>query len=129
MEDKELEKLRRRKLLELKRFLEKKKAEKQVNTQEYRKIDPQDVLKNYFIGRAWEVMKAARAQYPEAARYVEKALAKMIMDGRIREKITGEELYWLFYRLGLKVKLRTRIRILEDGKVKSIHEKIRETLS
>ncbi len=41
----------------------------------------------------------------------------------------GEELFVLFRRLGMRVKMETHIRVLEDGKVKSIEEKIREETS
>ncbi|KYH41667.1 MAG: hypothetical protein AYL32_003670 [Candidatus Bathyarchaeota archaeon B26-2] len=125
-EDSELEMLRRRKLIEMRRLLEAKRKEVEKPQE---RPNPREVLSRHFVGRAWEVMRAARLQHPQVAEYVERALAKMIMDGKIKGKITGEELYGLFYRLGFKVRLQTRIRILEDGKAKSLHEKIRESLS
>ncbi len=124
MSDRELELLRRRKLLELKKQLKEK-----PEREEARVVDSEKLLGQYFIGRAWEVLKAARLQYPEAAAQVERALVKLIMNGRIRGKITGEDLYGLFLRLGMKVHLQTHIRVLEHGKVKSLEEKIREETS
>jgi DNA-binding TFAR19-related protein (PDSD5 family) len=86
-------------------------------------------LNKFFGNRAWEVFDAAKAQYPSQAVQVEKTLVKLIKDGKVKEMITGEELYVLFRRLGMRVKLETHIRILEDGKIKSIEEKIREETS
>jgi len=128
LEDEELERLRRKKLLQMKRLLEKRRRveERSVHV---KTPSPREMLNRYLVGRAREVMDAARAQYPSLASYVERALAKMIIEGRLKEKITGEELYGLFYRLGARIKLRTRIKIIENGRVKSIHEKIREGFS
>jgi len=125
MSDRELEALRQKKLMELKRILQKKEKEKSKEKRE----DPKKILDKFLIGRAWEVLNAAKAQYPQLARYVENMLVRLIMDGKIRNKISGEELYWLFRRLGIRVKLKTSIKILEHGKLKSLEDKIREETS
>ena len=123
--DRELESLRQKKLMELKRLLQKREKEKR----EEERVDPRKILDKFFIGRAWEVLNAAKAQYPQVARYVENMLVKLIMEGKIRSKISGEELYGLFRRLGIRVRLKTRIQILEHGKLKSLEEKIKEQTS
>jgi len=123
--DRELEAIRQKKLMELKKLLQKREKEKS----EEKRVDPKEVLDKFFIGRAWEVLNAAKAQYPQIARYVENMLVKLIMEGKIRNKISGEELYGLFRRLGIRVRLRTRIKILEHGKLKSLEDKIREQTS
>ena len=125
MSDRELEALRQKKLMELKRILQKREKEKGREKRE----DPRKILNKFFIGRAWEVLNAAKAQYPQAARYVENMLVRLIIEGKIRSKISGEELYWLFRRLGINVKLKTSIKILEHGKLKSLEEKIKEQTS
>jgi len=123
--DRELEALRQKKLMELKRLLQKREKEKRGEE----RVDPRKILDKFFIGRAWEVLNAAKAQYPQVARYVENMLVKLIMEGKIRSKISGEELYGLFRRLGIRVRLKTRIQILEHGKLKSLEEKIKEQTS
>ncbi|MEM2557418.1 MAG: DNA-binding protein [Candidatus Bathyarchaeia archaeon] len=123
MSDLELEMIRYRKLMELrKRLMEKTEPE----AEKPREINPYEVLDKFFVDRAWEVFNAAKAQYPEVAQYIEKVLVKLILEEKIRDKITGEELYGLFLRLGYKVRLQTRINILEHGRIKSLEEKIRE---
>ena len=125
MSDRELEALRQKKLMELRRLLQKREKEKRGEE----RVDPRKILDKFFIGRAWEVLNAAKAQYPQVARYVENMLVKLIMEGKIRSKISGEDLYGLFRRLGIRVRLKTRIQILEHGKLKSLEEKIKEQTS
>lgn len=125
MSDLELEMIRYRKMMELRKQIEKKK----MDSEKPKEINPREILDKFFVDRAWEVFNAAKYQYPEVADYVEKALVNLILEGKIREKITGEDLYGLFLRLGFRVRLPTRINIVEDGKVKSLEQKIREELS
>ncbi|MEM2913505.1 MAG: DNA-binding protein [Candidatus Bathyarchaeia archaeon] len=121
--DLELELIRQRKLMEMRKHLESKTKDESEKT---RGMDQRKILDRFFVDRAWEVLNAAKAQYPEVANYIENLLAKLIMEGKIKEKISGEELYGLFLRLGFRVKLSTRIQIVEHGKIKSLEEKIKE---
>jgi len=120
LSDIDLEFLRRRKLLEMQRRLLKARA------QPPRREGVS--LKDALVGRAPEVLEAARVQYPRLARVVEKALEEALRSGRVRGPITGEELYALFLSLGARVRLRTTIKVLEHGKLKTLGEKIRESL-
>lgn len=128
-EDHELDFLRRRKLLEMQRQLIKEKAlqaKKATKEKEKEKPKtPEEVLKSLFVDRSFEVWNAAKMQYPEVAKEVAEALAKLIESGRLREKITGEQLYWLFERLGIHIRLETKIRILESGELKTIADKLK----
>ena len=122
--DEELEMLKRRKLIELKKMMaEKKKPEETLKAK-----DPtsREVLNNYFHGRAWEVYKAATSQYPKIMLKVEKILVEAIKEGKIKERIDGESLYLFLRRLGLSVRLQTTIRYEEHGELKTISEKIKE---
>jgi len=132
MSDSELEALRQKKLLEMRRQFERKAEKAKMETQKTEKVqavDPKKVLNRFFIDRAWEVLSAAKDQYPQDASQIENMLVKLITEGKIRGKITGEELYGLFRRLGLRVRLQTRIHVVEHGKVKSLEEKIKEETS
>ena len=117
MED-ELERLKRRKLLELQRRIK--------TSQKRGEADLKEALRRLFVGRAWEVYRAAWRQYPEIMPKIEEALLAAIRDGRLREKIDGESLYYFFRRIGLPVRLRTTIRIKEHGELKTLQEKLRE---
>ena len=121
MSDMELERLRRKKMA----FLQKNITVKAESKTE-ESIDSKEVLNSFFSGRAWEVFNAAKTQYPQQATQVEKLLVRLIRTGKINDRITGERLYLLFRRLGLRIKLETHIRVLKDGKIKSLEEKIKE---
>jgi len=135
MSDEELEALRRRRLRKLRRRLEgetqtePEKEQGKALSKEKQTESPEEILNRFFTGRAWEVLNAAKAQYPQAGTHVENTLVKLIREGKIRSRISGEELYGLFRRIGYRVRLQTRIQVLEHGKVKSLEEKIREETS
>jgi len=124
MSDSELDLIRHRKLMQLKKRM--KKEPEAPRVEEKKEDEPAEILNRFLVGRAWEVLRAARIQYPQAAREVEKTLVKLMSEGKIVSKVTGEELYGLFRRLGFRIHLETRIRILEHGKVRSLEDKIRE---
>jgi DNA-binding TFAR19-related protein (PDSD5 family) len=126
MSDKELDIIRRKRLRELKRHLE---TKAETKTKNQKAEDAQSILNRFLINRAGEVLNAAKVQYPQAAEYVENTLAKLIREGKIKTQISGEELYGLFLRLGFRVRLQTKITVLEHGKVKSLEDKIKEETS
>lgn len=128
-DDEELELWKRKRLLEMRKRLLIKRAEETAEkgeAGEKRAGGPREALNSVFVGRAWEVWRAAEQQYPSLTSKLEAALAELIRSGRLRGPVSGEELYWLFRRLGVMVRLETRIRILERGELKSIAEKLRE---
>jgi DNA-binding TFAR19-related protein (PDSD5 family) len=123
MVDTELGRLRQRKLLQMqKRFLTGKTEGKAISKEE----ENWALLNQVFIDRAWEVFEAAKLQYPEEMKRIENVLVKLISEGKIREKISGEELYSFFHQLGFRIKLETRIQFIEHGKLKSLEEKMKE---
>jgi len=118
MRDLELERLRRQKLAELsKRFLR--------NDDKKKEEDKKQILHKVFVGRAWEVFNVTRAQYPQVAEKLRAILVQLASSGKIT-RVTGEELYFLLRRMGLRVRLKTTIRFKEHGKLKSIEQKLRE---
>jgi len=76
-------------------------------------------------GRALEVLRTAEAQYPQATTQIEDELARLIKEEKIKGPISGEALYTLFRRIGLRVRLKTKIVYIEDGKEKSLSEKLK----
>lgn len=135
-DDSKIELLKRRRLLEIRRRLLLERAEamkeeeqdKQVKGKEQEKVKlgPKEVLKKRFVGRAWEVWNTAEAQYPEVTERLAGAIASLVEAGRLSGPITGEQLYSFFRRIGLRVRLKTKIRIYEGGELKSIADKLRE---
>ena len=117
----ELERWKRRRLLEMKKRWLASEAKKGRKTEDSKKV-----LSRILIGRAWEVLNAAERQYPEATRQIEEHLTHMVSTGELKGSISGEQLLWFFRRLGMNIKLETRIRILEHGKLKTIAEKLKD---
>jgi len=120
MSDSELAAIRRNKLRELKRRL----TAKEKKTEE---IDADKILNSLFKGRAWEVFNAASYQFPNVMKEVKKALVKVALSGRLKA-VTGEQLHLFLKTLGLRVRLETKIRYAEHGKLKSLADKITEDL-
>ena len=121
MSDRELEAIRRRKIAKLqkKRILEKQKTNS--------KIDTNEILNRSFVGRAWEVFKTSKAQFPQETLKIKKLLVKLILEGKIGQ-IDGKQLFALIRQLGLPIKLNTSINYLGKGKTKSISEKFKESM-
>jgi len=117
----ELSAIRRKKLEELQKKLAKK-VEKE------KKIDVKEILNKTFKGRAWEVFNSASYQYPEPMKKISDLLVKLVLAGKLSQ-LNGEQLYTFLRRLGLRVRLKTRIKITEHGKIKSLSEKIKEDLN
>jgi DNA-binding TFAR19-related protein (PDSD5 family) len=120
-EDSELQKLKRQRLAEMQRRMT---AKQQIGTPP-EKLEPRQILERVFVGRAWEVYHAARAQYPGIADQVFQELAALIQSGKLRTKITGEQLFGLLRQIGLDVRLDTKIQVLEHGELRSIADKFR----
>ena len=120
MSDPELTAIRLKKLRDLKKRL----APKEKDTPSQ---DTDAILTDVFKGRAWEVFNTATLQFPGVMGEVKKALVKLVLHGDLKE-ITGEQLYLFLRRLGLRVKLNTRISFTEDGKLKSLAEKLKDDL-
>jgi DNA-binding TFAR19-related protein (PDSD5 family) len=119
-DDLELMYIKLKKMKELQKLLA-------TKTQKVEKKEVDDIafIKSKLTGRGLEVLEAALSQYPEMTREVIKYLAELYRKGKISGEISGEELYTLFYDLGMPVRLETSITYLKDGKRISISEKLK----
>jgi DNA-binding TFAR19-related protein (PDSD5 family) len=123
-EDSELERLKLRRMQEMQRRLREQEQTK-AKAPDQRQPRPRDVLKTILVGRAWEVLDAAAAQFPEPTRALEAELARLVREGRLKGPVTAEQLMWLFRSIGLDVRLETKIQVLESGEMKSLADKFR----
>jgi len=125
--DEELERLKRKRMLELqRRLLMEEKAKEEEAPPEPREPTPKEILEAYFIGRAWEVYNIAVAQYPTVMPRIEAALVEAIKGGKIKDRIDGESLFVFLRQVGLPVRLQTSIRYKEHGELKTIGQRIKE---
>jgi len=116
-EDKDLELIRARKMLELRKKL--------LKQSEGEKADPRRILLSRLIDRGLDVLEAAERAYPEETKIVVKKLAELIERGYIQGYIRGGELLSLFRALGLHISVETTISVLEDGRLVPLAEKFR----
>ena len=93
-----------------------------------KEIDVNEILNKIFTGRAWEVFNTASYQYPELMKKISDLLVKLVLSGKLSE-LNGEQLYTFLRRLGLRVRLKTQIKVTSQGKLKSLSEKIKEDLN
>ena len=90
-------------------------------------VEADQILNRIFKGRAWEVFKVASTQYPDFMNKLKGMFVKLALSGKIKE-VTGEQLYFLLRNLGLRVRLNTKIRFTDKGKLKSLSDKIKDDL-
>ncbi len=126
MSNDELSLWKQKRLLEMqKRLLDRERVRENPPAQQ-KETNAEEKLRALFSGRADEVYRTALSQFPQATRKLTEALAKIIDRGELTGPIGGEELYSFFQSLGMRVRLETKISYIEDGKTKSIAEKIRQ---
>jgi len=117
-EDSDLKLLEQRKLEEMKRRL--KAAAPAAKGQ---KTDRQ-VVEGVLYDRGDEVLDAAYSFYPKETERLVKELAVMIREGRLTDKIAGGELLSIFRQLGLRFRLSTSIKVMDQGKLVDLSEKL-----
>ncbi len=124
--DKELERIKRRRMLELQRRMLQTEKEEEEPEKPAEPTTPREILDRMFSGRAWEIYETAKIQYPTAMPQVEQALVEGIKSGKIQDRIDGESLFAFLRQLGLNVRLNTKIRYKEHGELKTIGQRIKE---
>jgi len=124
-EDIELNLLRLKKLKQL-RERARDKGKEPAEASKGKEESPRSLVSKFLDSKASEILDIASYQFPRETEAVIGMLASLIKKGTLSETIDGPTLYRLFLRLGIPVKLKTRIVYYEDGKVKSIAEKLKE---
>ena len=126
--DDELERIKQKRLAEMKRkmLLKQIMNQRESEPETPREATNQEVLDAMFGYRAWEVYSAAAYQYPQVIGQVEQILVEGIKEGKIANIIDGAALMGFFRQVGLPVRLNTKIRISEHGELKTLEQKMKE---
>lgn len=119
MSDDELAAIRQKKLREFQRRV--------ISEERPGTPNVDEILNKIFKGRAWEIFKVASYQFPDAMNKVKDVLVKLASSGKLTE-VTGEELYIFLRKLGLEVRLNTKINYASHGQLKSLEERMKEEL-
>lgn len=128
MDDKTVEILKAKKLLEMqKRFLKEQERQLAQKDSEKHKMTPREVFRSALYDRGEEVLGTAEQTFPEQTRAIVERLAELIEQGLLKEKISGGQLLALFRRLGLRLSMNTKIVIEEKGKMVSLAEKLKSS--
>jgi Cdc6-like AAA superfamily ATPase len=117
-DDLELKLITARKLAELKRKAEIANAPKQQKTSK-------DLVLERLYDRGDEVLETAYQYFPRETQTVVDQLARIFKETGTNERISGGELYSLFRSLGLRISLKTSIKVEDKGKFVDLAEKLK----
>jgi DNA-binding TFAR19-related protein (PDSD5 family) len=117
-EDTDLKLLEQRKLEELRKRL---KAAEHAPKKE--KTD-REVVEGILYDRGAEVLETAYSFYPAETERLVKELAGMVRAGRLNGTIGGGELLSIFRQLGLRFRMKTSIKVMDQGKLVDLSEKL-----
>lgn len=132
-EDQELEKLKQKRLEEMKKNISFKQKQEELvashKDEQKNAPKPREILVNKLGYRGLEVLENAEAQFPNETKIVIEKLAELITSGDIDEQIDGGKLMVLFRSIGMNVRVQTKINVEQEGKFVSLSEKLSSKLS
>jgi DNA-binding TFAR19-related protein (PDSD5 family) len=126
-EDKELELLKAKRLLEMQKNISQKQKLEGLKTNDSKAptLSARDIVVKQLGYRGLEVLENAEAQFPQETRAVIEKLAELIQSREVTETIDGGQLLTLFRTLGMRVRVQTTIKIEEEGKLVSWSDKLK----
>ena len=128
-EDKELEMLKAKRLLEMQKNISQKQRLEEIKSDEAKAptLSARDTVVKQLGYRGLEVLENAEAQFPNETRVVIQKLAELIQSGEISETFDGGKMVTLFRSLGIRVRVQTTINVEEEGKLVSWSDKLKGT--
>ncbi|MGC1426528.1 MAG: DNA-binding protein [Nitrosotalea sp.] len=125
-EDKELERLKAKRMLEMQKNISQRQKIEEVKTEPKKsQISPRELVVKQLGYRGIEVLQNAEAQFPEESKVVIEKLAELIRGGEVSEIIDGGKLLTLFRSLDIRVRMQTTINVEQDGKLVSWSDKLK----
>jgi DNA-binding TFAR19-related protein (PDSD5 family) len=130
-EDKELELLKAKRLLEMQKNISLQQKQEELKTAKSQTIvpNPREILIKQLGYRGLEILQNAEYQFPEETKLVVAKLADLIQSGEVTETIDGGKLLALFRSLGILIRVATTINVEQDGKLVSWSDKLKESAS
>ena len=77
--------------------------------------------------RGLEVLQNAEHQFPKETQIVVLKLSELILSGDITEVLDGGNLLTLFRSIGINVRMKTKIKVEDDGKFVSLSDKLKKS--
>ena len=129
-EDRELELLKAKRLLEMQKNISKQqKVEELKSTKQKPEPNipsPREIVIKQLGYRGLEVLENAESQFPEETKLVVAKIAELIQSGEVTETIDGGQLLTLFRSVGIRIRVQTTINVEQDGKLVSWSDKLKE---
>ena len=127
-EDKDLEKLKAKRLEEMQRNISLQQKQKEqnskLNEKQQKKLSPREIVVKTLGHRGLEVLENAEYQFPNETKLLIEKLAELITLGEINEILDGGKLLTLFRAIGINIRMETKINVEHDGKFVSLSDKL-----
>ena len=127
-EDKDLERLKAKRLAEMRDNLSSQRAQEKVaasqKEQQNKKPSQREIVVKRLGYRGMQVLQNAEYQFPKETEIITLKLSELISSGDIKEVLDGGNLLALFRAVGINIRMKTKINVEKDGKFVSISDKL-----
>ena len=123
-EDKELERLKAKRLEEMQRNISTKKQFNTSKSETKPKPNPRSIVVSNLGYRGLEVLENAEKQFPNETKMIIEKIAELLSSGEINETLDGGKLLLLFRSVGINIRMDTKINVEQDGKFVSLSDKL-----
>ena len=127
-EDKDLERLKEKRLAEIQKNLSSQQRQEKIASlkeeQKDKKPSSREIVIKQLGYRGLEVLQNAEHQFPKETQIVLLKLSELISSGDITEVLDGGNLLALFRSIGIDVRMKTKINVEKDGKFVSLSDKL-----
>ena len=130
-EDKDLERLKEKRLAEMQKNLSYQQKQEKITIlqkkQKDNKLSSREIVIKQLGYRGLEVLQNAEQQFPKETQIVVLKLSELILSGDITEVLDGGNLLTLFRSIGINVRMKTKIKVEDDGKFVSLSDKLKKS--
>jgi len=130
-EDKDLERLKEKRLAEMQKNLSYQQKQEKIallqKKQKDNKLSSREIVIKQLGYRGLEVLQNAEHQFPKETQIVVLKLSELILSGDITEVLDGGNLLTLFRSIGINVRMKTKIKVEDDGKFVSLSDKLKKS--
>ena len=127
-EDKDLERLKAKRLAEMRNNISSQREQKKITAsqkeQQDKKSSPREIVVKRLGYRGIEVLQNAEYQFPKETEIIILKLSELISSGDIKEVLDGGNLLALFRAVGINIRMKTKINVEKDGKFVSLSDKL-----
>ena len=127
-EDKDLERLKAKRLAEMRNNISSQREQEKVaasqKEQQDKKPSPREIIVKRLGYRGMEVLQNAEYQFPKETEIIVLKLSELISSGDIKEVLDGGNLLALFRAVGINIRMKTKINVEKDGKFVSLSDKL-----